>query len=476
VGWLLLGAWGISGAIAQTQVRAATEKGVPAVLLSDIHFDPFRDPAKVPKLVAAPVTEWEAILKEPFSADQAKSYEETLAACGGGKDSDEALLNATLVEAKTHIKDAGFVTVSGDLLVHQFDCRYRFATKGSTQENAAEFADETAAYVMQRVEAAFPGLPVYFALGNNDSDCGDYKLSPHDGFLEATSEALARGLRLTNEAEIARVVEDYEAGGYYSVALGGVAKTRLIVIDDIFEAATFEPCWTSTEETPKSDAERPLKWLKGELDQARERGEKVWVMGHIPPGPDAYNTLKHFTSICSRAPAMFLGSSELADELVAHADAVQLALFAHTHMDEMRLLERPGSKGAVAMKLVPSISPVHGNLPGFMVAKVDGENGVLLDYEVYTTADTAGAVRKWKREYGFGETYHQPDYSAASVRKLMGELQADKSAERPATKAYENYFSAGGGGSPLFLVWPQYACGLTRDRADDFKNCLCGVK
>src|ERR1039458_8432613 len=37
-------------------------RNIPALLVSDIHFDPFHDPARVRELVSAPVTEWRSIL------------------------------------------------------------------------------------------------------------------------------------------------------------------------------------------------------------------------------------------------------------------------------------------------------------------------------------------------------------------------------------------------------------------------------
>ena len=50
---------GAGRAAAQGAPRAET---VPAVLLSDLHFDPFHDPAKTALLVQAPVKQWDAIL------------------------------------------------------------------------------------------------------------------------------------------------------------------------------------------------------------------------------------------------------------------------------------------------------------------------------------------------------------------------------------------------------------------------------
>jgi hypothetical protein len=45
-----------------------------AVLLSDIHFEPFYDPAKVSRLAAAPAGEWKAILTAPPSQDREQRF------------------------------------------------------------------------------------------------------------------------------------------------------------------------------------------------------------------------------------------------------------------------------------------------------------------------------------------------------------------------------------------------------------------
>ena len=441
-------------------------QSVPAVMLSDIHFDPFRDPTKVSRLVAAPTSQWQAILAEPMSAGQAAGFQAQQTQCAeSGIDTDEALFDSTLTAASKYGAGASFVTVSGDLLVHKLDCRYEVTMRGKPSDGPAAFAAKTATYVMERVEAAFPQVPVYFALGNNDSACGDYHLNVRDLFLKGTSDAVLHGMRGASAAELKAARQDYEMGGYYAVPLNGVSGTRLVVVNDIYESEFYKDCGAE----PGDGAKAQLRWLNAQLDGTRRSEEKVWVMGHIPPGPDVYNTLRHFTSVCSRAPEEFLSSEELADALVAHADVIQLALFAHTHNDELRLLERAGSKGAVAVKLVPSVSPVHGNAAAFTVAKVDAASAVMLDYTVFQE----GAGGRWEREYNFGETYHEAEFSAATVARIVEHLQADRLGVERTTQAYERNFAAGGGGSPLGLVWQEYTCALTRDKAADFKACIC---
>ena len=54
---------------------AKAEQGsIPALLVSDIHFDPFHDPAKAKELVAAPVDRWRSILSAPSSGNQQQRF------------------------------------------------------------------------------------------------------------------------------------------------------------------------------------------------------------------------------------------------------------------------------------------------------------------------------------------------------------------------------------------------------------------
>ena len=441
-----------------------------AVLLSDLHFDPLHDPAKVARLAEAPVEAWEKILAEPDSPTQAADFSAMQTECSArGVDPDNALLTSTLRAAHEHAPDARFVTVTGDLLVHDFGCRYHAMTHGKAVPGTGTLLIEKSVnYVIDRVDAAFPATPVYFVLGNNDSSCGDYRLAPHDRFLAATSAGVLHGLRGTSPAELKTAQQTYEQGGFYSVPLAGLEKTRVLAIDDIYSSALYADCASAQS---ASEAAEQIRWLDHELTAAKEHGEKVWLLGHIPPGPDAFSTLKHLRSMCSRPPTMFLASDALADTLARHADVIRIALFAHTHEDEVRLLERAGTPAAVPIKLVPAVSAINGNLPAFTLAKVNRASATLEDYTVYMLPDGRPSS-PWTREYSFRDTYHLPDFSTASVRTLVEQLQADKGGAQPESQAYQKFFLTGES-SPLFLVWPQYTCALTHDRAADFKQCMC---
>ena len=477
VGWVLVVlAAGFAGAQAPISAAKSEASTIPALLLSDIHFDPFRDPSKVAKLATTPVAGWEAILKAPDSPTQPAAFQAVQAACAGAKglDSNEALFDASLAAEKTHAAGLKFVTISGDLLVHQFDCRYKNLMK--TDEGYGEFAEKTASYVIKRVEAEFPTAAVYVALGNNDSSCGDYALNMPDRFLTGTSKAVIDGLRGASAEDIAQAKTDYEAGGYFGVTMiAPMKKTRLLVIDDMYLSKKWATC------AKKADASDPaavLTWLKSQLDGAAQRGEKVWVMGHIPPGIDVYATLKKGKTCDVNGAESFLapaGKESLADVLQAHADVITLGLFGHTHMDEMKLL--PGKNGGgVAIKGVSSISPVDGNMPSFTMAKIDPAAAMMDDYTVYVAPNKTGVGGPWTREYGFGETYGQKVFSATTLKQIVSGFRADPQGAAAMSQAYEINFDPLYPIPVLVLGWPQYVCGMDKMTESEFRSCACGAK
>ncbi len=436
---------------------------MPVVMLSDLHFDPLRDPAKAERLAAAPTSQWPGILREPATPTQAADFAAMQARCGSknGLDSDYALLSSALHAASAQAAGVGFVTVSGDLVVHQFECRWKQATGHS--KGYEDFHEKTAEFVIRQVEAVFPGVPVYLALGNNDSSCGDYRMDLHDRYFQATSGAVLAGLVGASKAERVQAERDYLAGGYFSVALPGLAKTRLLVVDDIYLSRKYQTCAGKQD---RSEGEAVLQWLGGQLDEARRRGEAVWVLAHIPPGVDVYNTVAKQRNVCGGdAPESFLADDAFGTLIAKSQETVRLTLLGHTHSDEVRLL------GDVPAKLVGSVTPVNGNLPTFTVGQVNRRTSALADYAVYMAADKAGAG-PWLKEYDFDQTFGAEAFSTAVLRAQIAEFRKDPDSNDAASKAYEQDFFPGSP-SPLVLVWPQAVCALGDFSAAAYRSCAC---
>lgn len=232
-----------AAALAQTGLPAAppVPATIPALLLSDIHFEPFTDPAKVPQLDEAPASKWNAILAAPPSPDQKKSFAALQQTCDAkGIDTSYALLESSLTAMRAQAAGAAFAAVSGDLLSHDFYCKYFTVFPRATSSDYKTFVEKTLVYVLGELDASFPGIPVYVALGNNDSDCGDYRLDSGSEFLKATGAEITRKFPIS-ERQAAR--ESFTAGGYYSVTLPApIQNARLLVLDDTFMSKSYVSC------------------------------------------------------------------------------------------------------------------------------------------------------------------------------------------------------------------------------------------
>lgn len=453
------------------QSGQAAKATVPALLLSDIHFEPFWDPAKAAQLAAVPVSEWKAILAATPSPDRQQRFAALQQSCHArAADTSFALFDSSLKAMRKPAAGARFVAVSGDLLAHALQCKYNALFPNSTPAGYRDFVSKTLDYVISELYADFPGVPVYIALGNNDSDCGDYRLDAGSDFLSAAGKEVTKNFP-ASERQAAE--ESFAAGGYYSVALPApIENARLLVLNDIFMSKNYATCAGKPDSTA---ADAQIAWLRRQLAEARDGKEKVWVMGHIPPGVDLYATASKMIDVCGgRSPVMFLTSEKMADALVESSDVVELAIFAHTHMDETHLLRNDGQSGkSVAVKVISSISPINGNRPSFTVAQVDPATAALKDYEVFAASNQPGVDAKWTEEYDFARSYHEAEFTSTSVSQLIAGFAADPGAKGQASQNYIQDFSAGYQSPVLAMFWPEYVCTLSNHTAQAFKACVC---
>jgi sphingomyelin phosphodiesterase acid-like 3 len=271
------------------------------------------------------------------------------------------------------------------------------------------------------------------------------------------------------------VLKVFAKGGYYSLMMGAPMRdTRLIVVNDLFLSPRYRTCAGRSDSAATTTE---MTWLQEQLAQARRLGQKVWVMGHIPPGIDPYSTVAGFKDICGNdVPEMFLSSDKLADLLIEHADVIRLGIFAHTHMDEIRLLKlqrrdpQASFEHSVAIKVVPSVSPVDGNNPSFTIARVNRSSAVLQNYQVIAASNQTGIAATWSREYDYAQTYHEAQFSPSTLKELITEFENDRGAQ-----TYIRNYYVGDRSSELKPFWPLYVCALANHTAKAFAACACST-
>jgi sphingomyelin phosphodiesterase acid-like 3 len=307
--------------------------------------------------------------------------------------------------------------------------------------------------------------------------CGDYQLDDRSEFLAAAGKTLLQGLPSSQQQS---ALQTFALGGYYSASLPPpMQKTRLVVLNHLFMSRRYSSCGGAPD---PQEIDEQLAWVRQELTLARRNHDKVWIMGHIPPGVDPYSTIVRMTNVCGgQPPVMFLSSGRLENLLVEFDDVVELGIFGHTHMDELRLL-KPEAGGedstalkGVAIKMVPSISPIDGNNPSFTVARIDPASAMLDDYQVFSASNQTGVDATWLKEYDYSEAFHESAFSAPAVAKMIAEFQADPGAKTKESQDYIRYFLVGDRSAELKAFWSEYVCALSNISRQSFTSCVCST-
>ncbi|MEO6966077.1 MAG: metallophosphoesterase, partial [Acidobacteriaceae bacterium] len=207
--------------------RAAHGSTIPALFVSDIHINPFRDPAKVPQLVNAPVSRWNAILSTPASPDQEQAFAKLQQSCHTRTiDTSYGLFRSTLQAMQTRQSHPKFITVSGDLVVHDFPCLYSAVFPNAAAGDQEKFVLKTIHFVVNELRTSFPGTRVYVALGNHDTPCGHDAIDARTPFLAQLGRILAAGLPPSAQ------IKEFAENGSYSVMMPSpMRNTRLISVN-----------------------------------------------------------------------------------------------------------------------------------------------------------------------------------------------------------------------------------------------------
>jgi hypothetical protein len=365
-----------------------------------------------------------------------------------------------------------FVIVPGDLLVHNFESQAgsTFAVPEISATTEA-FAIRTTIFVAEAVAGAVPGKAVIVALGNNDSGCGDYRITPGGRYLAATRETVRR------LAGAGRVEADfdatYAAGGYYAVRHPTAEKTVIVVINDILWSAKYRDACGSH---GRAAADAMLAWLRARLGRARAAGEHVWKVHHIPWGIDPYSTLHSPAATCPAQIVPFLDES-YASAFVAllqdYGTLIRASFSGHVHYDGYRLLRDAQANAVAVDKMVPAISPIFGQNPGFQIFRYERSSARPTDFSTMYLANldaaTNPAAADWRLEYTLTEAYKQPRYSGEAVAAM---LRAATNGG-PAAEVFRKLYPVGHGDLRSDIL-PAYLCAMSHLDRQSFSDCFCG--
>ncbi len=402
------------------------------LLVSDIHFNPMYDVSLVKELAASDITQWEAILQR----SKMTSFSQY------GEDTNWWLLRSALDQMRSTLPQPAFIMINGDILAHNYPKTFRTATQDSDREHYRSFVLKTVEFLALELRNRFKGTKIFLTPGNNDEECGNYSIRAGGSFLHDSS-----GVVQSLSGEGMEFRQEWEALGSYNVVHPTLPGVRIISLNtvlfsDKYHAARFaEGCAHVASNGP----DLAFAWLESNLEKAQQAHEKVWLMFHIPPGIDAFNTTYQYeaslkkesatrTNVCSSAivpmwvPARTLQFDSLLDQ---YHNTIVASFAGHTHNDDFRVVGSDGKKDAnrTFILINPAVSPIYDQNPSFRTVSFN-QNGSLRDQSTYYLTNLTMASRttsgRWSKEYSFSEVWKGEPLDAAglaAVYKIIGTNQ-----------------------------------------------------
>jgi len=452
----------VTGLATSLAPSSAAEPSGTFAVISDVHFDPFDPAGLAGTLAVTDAEDWPAVFAA-LPPGPASQY---------GKDTNHVLLSSALAAVAKTAANADFAIIGGDLLSHDFEedtAKALGVPLGSAAQQA--FAQRTTIFVAEALGNALAGKPVIIALGNNDSDCGDYEIEPGGDYLAATRETV----RKLVGAELVGSDFDstYAAGGYYAARHPTVAGTLILVVNDILWSERYQNACGKDGLAP---ARAQMDWLKATLAALKAAGGRAWMAHHIPWGIDPYSTEHAKAETCVAKVVPFMKddfAAEFIDLLQEYADIIDSSISGHVHFDDYRLLLDDAGNPIEIDKVVPAISPIFGQNPGFQMFTYDVKTGEPTDFSTVYLAnlpDLASTVTgEWREAYVFSKAYGLPAYSVESVAALWNGLGQGGAIR----DAYLGHYNVGHG-TLAESDLPGYACAIAFLDPQAYSACWCG--
>ena len=448
----------------------ATTSSFPAVVFSDVHFNPFYDPTLFPALFNENDTDKWAGIFQGSSITSPSSR---------GGDTNYPLFMLALSGIKQKLGASPLVIYTGDILGHgipQFFYPLYYQHMGVSAPPPAPddtavaamkaFTDKVVSFFMGQVRVAVGNVPVVFAVGNGDSYSGygpnilDSSMSPDNSFLVNTADLFYTKF-LNGTVDHQSFLNTFTTAGYYCAEPAG---TNLMVIG--LNTILFCQGFSSGPSANDSIVAAELDWLDSRLAAAEVKGKKVWLLMHAPPGALIGPTASLLNNGQIQSATMMWESAYQTRflQIVAnYPGMISLVLAGHTHMDEYRIL--PSSE---TLEITPAISPWFGNNPAFKVFTISRDTLKPTDYSSLN-CDLASNPVQFNNYYTFSAAYSGQGLLDASLTRLTPALVTN-SAEQALYRGH--YYSGNNSLTPVTYplgnsynpitdtTWPVYWSGI----------------
>ena len=224
--------------------------------------------------------------------------------------------------------------------------------------------------------------PIYYSLGNHEKYPNDAFKDNEDYMLKNMADVYKD--YLTNEA-----YESFKNNGYYSINYDKNLKIISIncLVCDSFNFNLFN--------STKLHAKKMFEWLEGELKQAEQNNEYVYILNHFP-----LNGEFTLTECAKRFHALF-------DRYEYNIRGI---FSGHTHRDDIEAITGYFDKNKIINLnfVAPQLTTYSNKLPSYRIYTIDADTKQILDYEQFRfnlTKSNAEGKPYWYSAYKASEFY-----------------------------------------------------------------------
>ncbi|MBY0379901.1 MAG: hypothetical protein K2P99_05815 [Burkholderiales bacterium] len=413
------------------------------IILTDIHFNPYADCSKIPlycsklnDLIEKPVEQWS------FSEVKPSQYEE---------ETNYSLLSTALSSFKNQVESDDNVSIflTGDMLAHGFNMRYKYYKLFSSQDDITAFSAKTLLFVIQQIHKTYSKSTIYFVLGNNDTDMGDYML-PSDEWLLSIANRLSKYIPESYQVQF---TNQFMSGGFYSIPLNH--QLQIIGINNnVFSHHTQDSRGMAV-------ANFEINWLNAQLAKLTRAGKYAIILQHIPLGADAYS------SINKSKPVMLLNEQlqlEYVNTLRKFNKNISAIYAGHLHSEYLENIESIPLIGTIAL------NRRNGNYVGAKLLDYSNNTGKLNKFTTYTFTDNQESTPQWSQLYSYPDSYNTTD----SINNFIKSFPSDITNIQ--AKLYQRSYD---GNSILHpqpihnnIYWGYYFCFMNNTNEIEYSNCM----
>ncbi|XP_038566839.1 acid sphingomyelinase-like phosphodiesterase 3b [Micropterus salmoides] len=359
--------------------------------ITDLHWDPTYKSTAIPELVCA------SSGKRPAAnAGEFGHY-----AC----DSPWHLINSSVYAMKDILPDPDFIVWTGDDTPHV-----------PNEDLGEEAVLHIISNLTHMIHQVFPNTKVYSALGNHDYHPKSQLPAGPSYIYDKTAEMWRDWLAPESQ-------ETFKKGGYYTEKLLNRTGFRMLVLN----TNLYYDQNKLTQDI--DDPAGQFSWADRVLTEAGNNKEKVYIIGHVPPG--SFEKKRNKPWFTRKFNQQYL------DLIQKHHSVIFGQFFGHHHTDSFRMFYNSKDSPISTMFLSPGVTPWKTTLPGV----VDGANnpGIrVFEYDTqtllvkdivtyYLNLTHANAARaRWEKEYRLTESFRVPDASAASMHQVLERVSNDR--------------------------------------------------